>query len=234
LKAYQWEPLPQVSYQKYFLQYIEHTNIINILSKFHTESYSRYVDDILLIYNKTRTNIQEVLGEFNKIHHNLQFTLEQENDNTIIFLDISILRKDVKLKFNIYRKPTSSSIVIHASSCHPIEHKKMAFNYLLNRTKKYPLFLENKKAELNGVKQMARENGYNDSILNQKQYKKRDTSLMGNSSTVNIQRDKKWVSFTYIGKETRHIMKLFKNTEVKTAFRTNNTIKRILKPKPQI
>jgi hypothetical protein len=68
-----------------FLQYIEHINTVNILSKFHIESYSRYVDDILLIYNKTRTNIQEVLEEFNKIHHNLQFTLEQESNNTIIF-----------------------------------------------------------------------------------------------------------------------------------------------------
>jgi hypothetical protein len=144
------------------------------------------------------------------------------------------LRKDVKLEFNIYRKLTSTSTVIHASSCHPIDLKKMAFNYLLNRTEKYPLSLENKKAELNVIKQIARENYYIDSILNQKQYKKQDTSLMGNSSTVDTQRDKKWVSFTYIGKETRHITKLFKNTEVKTAFRTNNTIKRILKPKPQI
>jgi hypothetical protein len=68
-----------------FLQYIEHINIVNILSKFHIESYNRYVDDILLIYNKTKTNIQEVLEEFNKIHQNLQFTLEQENNNAINF-----------------------------------------------------------------------------------------------------------------------------------------------------
>jgi hypothetical protein len=68
-----------------FLQYIEHTNIINILSKFHIENYNRYVDDILLMNNKTKTNIQEVLREFNKIHHNLQFTLEQENNNIKFF-----------------------------------------------------------------------------------------------------------------------------------------------------
>jgi hypothetical protein len=102
-----------------FLQYIERINIVNILSKFHIENYNRYVDDILIIYNKTKTNIQEVLEEFNKIHHNLQFTLELENNYTINFLDVSILRKDEKLEFNIYRKPTITSRVIHASSCHP-------------------------------------------------------------------------------------------------------------------
>jgi hypothetical protein len=141
-----------------FLQYIEHNNIVNILSKFHIDSYSRYVDDILIIYNKTRTNIQDVLGEFNKMHQNLRFTLEQESNNTINYLDISIVRKDEKLEFNIYRKPTTTSTVIHASSCHPIEHKKMAFNYLLNRIDKYPLSLENKKTELNVIKQTAKEN----------------------------------------------------------------------------
>jgi hypothetical protein len=57
---------------------------------------------------------------------------------------------------------------------------------------------------------------------------------MGNSSIADTQHDKKWVSFTYIGKETRQITKLFKNTRVKTTFRTNNTIKRIQKPKSQI
>jgi hypothetical protein len=77
-----------------FLQYIEHANIINILSKFYIENYNRYVDDILLTYSKTKTNIQEVLIEFNKIHHNLQFTLEQENNSILNFLDVSILRKD--------------------------------------------------------------------------------------------------------------------------------------------
>jgi hypothetical protein len=173
------------------LQYIEHINIVNILSKFHINSYNRYVDDILIIYNKTKPNIQEVLEEFNKIHHNLQFTLEQENNNTISFLDVSILRKDEKLEFDIYRKPTITSTVIHASSCHPIEHKKMAFNYLLNRADKYPLSLTNKKAELNVIKQIALENDYNNSILNQKLYKTQDINEMIGASCANTQRDKK-------------------------------------------
>jgi hypothetical protein len=70
------------------------------------------------------TNIQDVVNEFNKIHKNLQFTIEKENNKKLNFLDISITRKYKKLEFNIYRKPTTTSTVIHASSCHPIEHKR--------------------------------------------------------------------------------------------------------------
>jgi hypothetical protein len=39
------------------------------------------------------------------------------------------------------------------------------------------------------------------------------------------------VTVTYTGKETRHITKLFKNTIVKTAYRTRNTIKKIFTTK---
>jgi hypothetical protein len=41
----------------------------------------------------------------------------------------------------------------------------------------------------------------------------------------------RWAVFTYIGKETRHITKLFKNTNVKPSFRTTNTLKKHLLPK---
>jgi hypothetical protein len=38
----------------------------------------------------------------------------------------------------------------------------------------------------------------------------------------------KWATFTYIGKETTFITNLFKKSNVKIAFRTNNTIQKLL------
>jgi hypothetical protein len=37
-----------------YLQHVEHNNILNILSKCHIDSYSRYVDDILIINKRKR------------------------------------------------------------------------------------------------------------------------------------------------------------------------------------
>jgi hypothetical protein len=37
-------------------------------------------------------------------------------------------------------------------------------------------------------------------------------------------KSKKWAKFTYIGKDTRFITKLFKDTNVRIVFTTNNTI----------
>jgi hypothetical protein len=53
--------------------------------------YFRYVDDILIIYN---TDIYNKLKQFNQIHTNFIFTMEQENDKLINFLDLSITRSD--------------------------------------------------------------------------------------------------------------------------------------------
>jgi len=71
-----------------YLQYTEHTVIIDILLKYDILGYFRYVDDILLVYDTTKTNIQDVLNDFNNSAHPLNFTFEDEIDNHINFLDI--------------------------------------------------------------------------------------------------------------------------------------------------
>jgi hypothetical protein len=35
----------------------------------------------------------------------------------------------------------------------------------------------------------------------------------------------KWATFTHTGKEVRYIIKIFKGTDIKIAFRTTNTLK---------
>jgi hypothetical protein len=42
----------------------------------------------------------------------------------------------------------------------------------------------------------------------------------------------KWITFTYYGKETRKVTKLFRDTKLKVAYCTRNTISNILKSKP--
>jgi len=58
-------------------------------------------------------------------------------------------------------------------------------------------------------------NKYNASILKKGNHKKKQKQ--------DVERVK-WAKFTYVGKETRRITKLFKNTKVKVTFTTDNTI----------
>jgi hypothetical protein len=59
-------------FSEIYLQYIEHTFIMDILTKNNIHGYFRYVDDILIIYDTELTNIQSIIKlEFIQphIHH---------------------------------------------------------------------------------------------------------------------------------------------------------------------
>ena len=90
-----------------FLQYQEQTLLKHLMENKTIEYYTRYVDDILIIYNTDHTNMETIFHYINSIHPNITFTPTQEHNKTISFLELHITRKNNKLDINIYRKPTT-------------------------------------------------------------------------------------------------------------------------------
>jgi hypothetical protein len=101
-----------------YLQYLEHTTIFDILMQHKITGYYKHVDDILLVYHIRQTNIDKVLNQFNKINKGIEFTLEQEQNNSVHFLDLTIARIDNNFQPKIYRKSTTADAIIPADSCH--------------------------------------------------------------------------------------------------------------------
>jgi len=127
--------------------------------------YSRCVDDILVVYDKTLTDIDEVLDSFNRIMSTMKFTIEKERENMINFLDITIGKEQDKLIFDIYRKPTTTDSIIPSDSCHPTEHKMAAVRYLTNRMNRYHLSRASKDKERKIIKHILQVNKYDTSII---------------------------------------------------------------------
>jgi hypothetical protein len=65
--------------------------------------------------------------------------METQINNKLNYLDITIENMNNTLTFEIYRKPTATSLIIHNNSCHPTEHKHAAIRYMTNRLNKYPI-----------------------------------------------------------------------------------------------
>jgi len=122
-----------------FLQYAEHSHLPRLTQKHKIINYFRYVDDILLIYDSSQTNIQSILVDFNSIHPNLTFIEEIERENTLNFLDITIHKTRPNIKFSIHRKPTFTDTLIPYTSNHPSQHKYSAIRFLYNRLNSYRL-----------------------------------------------------------------------------------------------
>jgi hypothetical protein len=138
-------------FSEIFLQYIENTNILDILLQNNIIGYFRYVDNILIIYNDNVTNIQHVFDSFNNIIPDITFTMEKETENKINFLDITIQKKENKFSFKIYRKPTTTDSIIPSDSCHPQEQKHAAIRHMINRMNTYSLNKELKDDDKNKI-----------------------------------------------------------------------------------
>jgi hypothetical protein len=81
-----------------FLQHIEDTQLKQTLDRNNIIFYTRYVDDILIIYDRNKISQEQISDQINNIHPALQFTPTHEQGNRINFLDLTIIRNPPKSK----------------------------------------------------------------------------------------------------------------------------------------
>lgn len=123
----------------------------------------RYVDDVFAV---VKTNsILNVLENLNKMFPSIQFTHEIERNGGLPFLDLLVKRRDGKLNFSIYRKPTHTQRYITADSNHCFQHKMAAFNSMLYRLVNIPMSKEDYSTELKFIKNTAQINGYSNDLI---------------------------------------------------------------------
>jgi hypothetical protein len=56
---------------EFFLQHTENTHLATLSHKNKIINYIIYVDDVLVVYDSTHTDIHNILADFNAIHPNL-------------------------------------------------------------------------------------------------------------------------------------------------------------------
>jgi len=134
-----------------FLKHIEYTHVAHLTYKHNIINYFCYMDDILLILDPKRTDMQVILKDFNALHPNLKFTAEVERDNTLNCLDISMHKTPNGLKTSIHRKPTFTDSIIPYTSNHPMQHKYGAVTFLFNGLNSYGLQENEYQQELNVI-----------------------------------------------------------------------------------
>jgi hypothetical protein len=114
-----------------FLQFLENRHLNQLLDEKSIIFYTRYVDDIFVIYNTDRTTPKKIHDYLNNLHPNLEFTPTMEENNSISFLDLLITQQPSAIEIDIYRKPTVTDTTINYTSNHPTEHKLAVYCYLI-------------------------------------------------------------------------------------------------------
>ena len=83
--------------------------------------YFRYMDDIVREINKE--HIYSKLEEINSYHPSLKFTMETEINNSLPFLDMTIIRNNCKLSSTWYTKPTDTGLIMNYHAFAPQKYK---------------------------------------------------------------------------------------------------------------
>ena len=92
--------------------------------------------------------------------------MEEESNGELAFLDTLLKRNNGEISALVYRKPTHTDQYLHYSSHHQTSCKESVVSSLFNRaysiiTNKDDLHKENAR-----IKQVLKENGYRESIIN--------------------------------------------------------------------
>jgi len=163
------------------------------------------------------------------LHPNLQFTPTLEQNNTVNFLDLHIIRHPNKIEIDIYRKPTTTDTTINFTSNHPTEHKMAAYRFLIHRMLSLPLNSEKKNIEWQKILTIASNNKFPLQLITRLKTQMRQSTQKNTTNEEN----RKWATFTFHSPKIRKITNLFKHTNIKIAFRSTNTIQKITEPRKQ-
>ena len=144
-----------------YMQGYEHTATTTVLHP--PKVWERFFDEVYSIVK--RTYFENFFHHKNNLHQNTKFTMEEETNREVAFLDTSLKRNNGEISVLVYRKPTHTDQYLHYNSHHQTSCKESVVSSFFNRvhsivTNKDDLHKENAR-----IKLVLKENGYQESII---------------------------------------------------------------------
>ena len=172
--------------------------------------YWRYVDDTFAVFDdQVRRSEFEV--HLNSLHPSLKFTSEDEQDNTLPFLDVEVHKSDDGFLTKVYRKPTFTGEYTKWRSFCDTKRKMNLVKTLTYRALKLcsPLFLE---AEVDKIKSIFRDNGYPERLVTTTIQRKIEDFQSNNPPTEAPEKCPVYLRLPYIGPVSEHYRKKISST----------------------
>lgn len=116
-----------------FLCHYETTWLNSCPTNIKPKLYTRYVDDTFVLFDNA-TKSQEFLTYLNRKHSNIKFTIEQEANNSLPFLDINVQKINNSFQTSIYRKSTFTGQGTNFHSFTPFIYKLNSIKTLIYRS----------------------------------------------------------------------------------------------------
>nr|VZI18681.1 unnamed protein product [Spirometra erinaceieuropaei] len=188
--------------------------------------WARYVDDTFVVIDQDQ--LLTFKEHLNAVFPDIQFTMEEEENNQLAFLDVLVCRKDCGgLKTKVFRKATNTMQVLNFNSNHPISHKRSCVRTLYRRAETHCSELEEKIAELQYLRRVFKANGYPRNFV--------DRCIRKRDERPNRTDTKVWRALPYVKNVSEAVGRLLAPPGVGVAHRQEATIRRqCMRPKDSL
>jgi hypothetical protein len=186
--------------------------------------WKRYVDDTNVKWPHGKEELDRFFEHLNGISENIKFTMELEENNSIPFLDVLMIRKqDGTLGHKVFRKKTHTDSYLHADSHHHPSQKMGVLNTMATRAARIS-DKEHLEEEINHLTRVFKNIGYREKDIKKAMNKKERMTKVQNDQTSNQK-----AFLPYIRGVTDKIAKILKRKEIITSFKPLITIRQRMK-----
>ena len=126
-------------------------------------TYLRYVDGTFVSF-KSRSDALKFFDAFNRLHSSLSFTMEEESNGQLPFLDVLVEGGDSSFLISVYRKPTFTGLCLNWHSIAPKSRKLNLIRCLSYRALNFccECKIDN---ELRAIRDIFIDNGYPEDVI---------------------------------------------------------------------
>ena len=182
-----------------FMCHFENICLENCHVHFKPIVYRRFVDDTFLLF-RTKNHVEKFKNCFNKLHKNIKFMSEIEENGSLSFLDITITYENNKFVTSVYHKPTFSGVFTSFQSFIPDMHKRVLIEILLHRSFRLCSSYESFHREIETLKSIFKRNNYSQNFVNRCVKKFLNKLLIKKDLNFMIPKKKLTFFLPYLGK----------------------------------
>nr|VZI28483.1 unnamed protein product [Spirometra erinaceieuropaei] len=195
-----------------------------VFSSYPPKFWARYVDDTFVIIK--RNDVQNFMALLNSIFPGIQFTMEEDADNRLPFLDVKVTKlADGNIKTTVYRKAANTRRILHFRSNHPVGHKRSCVRTLFQRAQTHCSDEDDRKKEVKYLRALFEANGYPKSFICKCLRK-------SHSGRSNEEKPKLWLSIPYVKNVSEATSRILKPFGIIVAHKPASTIRQqIMRPK---
>nr|VZI00679.1 unnamed protein product [Spirometra erinaceieuropaei] len=200
-----------------------------VFQTYKPKFWMRYVDDtFVIVHRDTKDNFKR---ELDSVFQQIQFTMEEENNGVLPFLDVQVSRQeDGTLQTGVFRKATDTEKILHYNSNHPLSHKRSCVRTLFRRIHTHCSTEAEKLRERKTPWRLFLANGYPRSFVNKCLYR-RHTKTDGEKK----QRPEIFRVLPYVSNVSEATERILRPLGVGVGHRPEATIRRlIMQPKDRL